>query len=93
MSGDRTPVEIEPPRARWASLVGVLDRAGRGVALLTHGGERLQLRIYAWRVALDPESRDWAKRVHEDVANGAGREGAKSQDDFRRLLEERRSTR
>lgn len=80
---------------QWrAAVATVLHSTERAVSGTRHVLNRVQLRIHALRVALDPSTRAWVEEMKGSVADGTIWSRVGSRDDLlRRIEEERHSAR
>jgi hypothetical protein len=90
------PVKVlrDSPEVREATLM-LLNISDRALSMAQRANERairhLRLRVRAWQIALDPETRPWIEATKKSLADGtAQKEAMGSAEITRRLKEARR---
>jgi len=52
-------------------LVNVLELVERGAAEGGHALDRVQVRLHSWRLALDPQTREWVGEMRQAIGDGS----------------------
>jgi hypothetical protein len=74
-----------------SGAIGAVDAAvGATRSAASRLLDRFQLTLYKWRLALDPDTQLWVEHVERDLAAGK-LHGARTDEDFQRLVKEERS--
>jgi hypothetical protein len=80
-----------PGRTYVLEAIGAVDAAvGVTRSAADRVLERLQLTLYKWRLAVDPDTRVWADQVDRELRSGT-LQGARTDEDFEQLIKEERS--
>lgn len=78
---------MTPVKEAARRLLSVGDRALRANERAI---AQLRLRVRAWQLALDPETRPWITTTKQSIADGSIEQEALSADELRRRFEARR---
>ena len=83
----------ESPEVRGVTL-RLLSISERALSLAQAANERaithLRLRVRAWQLALDPDTRRWIAGARTSLANGSAQEEAMGSEEIARRLDEAR---
>jgi hypothetical protein len=83
----------ESPEVREATLM-LLNLSERALSFAQLANERaithLRLRVRAWQLALDPETKPWIAAAKQSLADGTAKEEALGSEEIARRLEEAR---
>jgi hypothetical protein len=83
----------ESPEVRGATLK-LLNISERALSLAQLANERaithLRLRVRAWQLALDPDTRLWIAAARESLVNGTAHKEAMGSEEITRRLDEAR---
>ena len=72
-------------------LAGTERWISESARLLEAVAERLEMRVHALRVSLDPEAAAWAAKARASAGDGSAAARAWGRDDFLAVLEKRRA--
>ena len=72
-------------------LVNVLELAERGASEGGRALDRVQVRLHSWRLALDPQTREWVSEMRQGIADGSLDDQALDSQDLRGMIKAVRS--